>query len=512
MFVSLKSTFKALAMGSGFTPRGPVVGFCLLLLLVAAPGCLQITPVGNTDVIADGGNVEESTEEPASDEPAASVGNSVCDPFNNPQFGAHGYAHGLVGHLRYLNDDQPRYGDVMSYVNYGQMVDATLFMGKLDIPTRPFDRGFVTLDGDTVLNQSGNTLYEYFSLDLESQLELPESYPEGPYQFGLLADDGAFIEVDRGNGWEMLVNNDGTHPTKMMCATSALNMVHGQRYPIRVRYYQGPRYHIALILLFRPWVSDNPSAPLNDIQCGRSGNSRFFDSTKNPPAPQPAYVDMLKRGWEVVPTAAFQLPHSIASNPCGANHGGGGSGGGSDPVALDTLITSVSFEETITNSTEIRFEFEATRPGASFYCRLDNGATAACVSPVVYTGLAEGAHMFSVYAVDAVTGGVDTTPALHSWSVDTILPQLTAVSFTASTNSATISWSTNELTTGDLYWGLGTAVNQFLAGDGLFRLNHELTINGLNPNTVYSYLISGVDQAGNPVNVSRRVLRTAPMP
>ncbi len=68
------------------------------------------------------------------------------------------------------------------------------------------------------------------------------------------------------------------------------------------------------------------------------------------------------------------------------------------------------------------FEFSSSEASATFQCRLDGAAYAACASPRTYSGLDDGAHTFAVRAVDAVTGDVDDTPATREWTVDTTPP------------------------------------------------------------------------------------------
>jgi hypothetical protein len=63
------------------------------------------------------------------------------------------------------------------------------------------------------------------------------------------------------------------------------------------------------------------------------------------------------------------------------------------------------------------FAFEATEDGG-FECRLDSADEAdwePCSSPVSYTGLGPGTHVFEVRAVDAI-GNVDATPAVDTFS------------------------------------------------------------------------------------------------
>ena len=80
--------------------------------------------------------------------------------------------------------------------------------------------------------------------------------------------------------------------------------------PLELDYYQGPRYHISLVVMWRPW---NGSA--DDPSCGKQGNGMFFNSQVDPPAPQAAYNALLSRGWKVVSTPHYRL-EAPTQNPC----------------------------------------------------------------------------------------------------------------------------------------------------------------------------------------------------
>lgn len=291
--------------------------------------------------------------------PPSSDSNAVCNAFGDSQASQANY--GLLSDLYYLSDDQPRYSNTSDYLNFGHFVNQnSLYFNRLFIPTRPFDRGFVTQGGETILNANGNTLYEYFALHLESQLALSSEEFAGDYQVALLADDGAVIQVDdSGTGnYRVLVNDDGTHPTKMSCATTPITMDVNSRIPIKVNYYQGPRFHIAMIMMWRPWPT-NP-ADVNDPLCGTSGNSRFFDSTFDPPKPQVAYTDLLARGWRPLVTQNFVLPPSAPTNPCASN----------DPLVLTGAAVSAITQTTAT------FTWTSNNPSTS-QVELTNVATGA---------------------------------------------------------------------------------------------------------------------------------------
>lgn len=481
-----KAGTKAIgAINSSWGMKGYWVA-ALLVFSTLFTGCLatNIVPAGNTDSVVN---------TPADISP---TNNAVCNPFGNANHPGAGYAHGVVGSLKYLTNEMPRYGDVGSYIENGVPVDASIYFGKIDIPTRPFDRGFITLEGETLLNDQGNTLYEYFSLRLESMLRLQDASAPKKYQFGLLADDGANLLADFGNGYEVVINNDGTHPSKFMCSTTPVELDFARGLPIRIDYYQGPRYHIALVLVWREW-SDDPTFNPNDPLCGKQGNGHFFKFSENPPTPQPAWVNLLARGWSVVPVENYELPAGIAENPCDAME------------AIATEIVSVTPNTSFTNSSTITFEFASNYPGALFQCRLDNGSYETCTSPKTYTPVSTGTHEFHVRAADEL-GNYDEVGATHTWTVDVSAPTLVTTSFSVTSNTLTVYWTTNEPATTSLLWGLGGDTNLVVADDGVYKTNHSVTLSGLSPNATYSYKMVGTDQAGNTMTSSRRVARTNP--
>jgi hypothetical protein len=67
------------------------------------------------------------------------------------------------------------------------------------------------------------------------------------------------------------------------------------------------------------------------------------------------------------------------------------------------------------------FTFSASE-AATFQCRIDAGAYAACTSPHTTATLADGAHTIAVRAIDAA-GNTDPTPATRSFTVDATAPQ-----------------------------------------------------------------------------------------
>lgn len=232
----------------------------------------------------------------------------VCDPWGNE---VEDPSLGISAELFYLTPDQPHYDNVEDYIANGTSPDTFMFFSGLNLPTRKFDLGFPLATGDVVKNSDGDPLYEYFALRLTSVLKLgPEDEP-GEYEFALLSDDGAVWNMQQGEESITLVDNDGTHPTRMGCSTITLNLDHNSEILTQIKYYQGPRYHIALVPLWRKVDGTRESEPL----CGQQGNRKFFDYD-NDSEPQQAYLDLMDRGWKTLEPQNFGLPLTSLFNPC----------------------------------------------------------------------------------------------------------------------------------------------------------------------------------------------------
>lgn len=179
-------------------------------------------------------------------------------------------------------------------------------------------------------------------------------------------------------------------------------------------------------------------------------------------------------------------------------------------VAYPTVTTSIDSVAVI-NLTKFNTQtisFSSNIEGATFSCTLDGAAPAPCTSPIGYSGLADGAHLFTVKAT-APWGGVDNVGASVSWSVDTVTPVVSNVSFSTTSTTATINWSTNEGATSSLQWGITPNTGNTVADDGVYKTTHSIKILGLSPNTNYSVRPTGHDQAGNQYLAGPFTVRTA---
>ena len=84
------------------------------------------------------------------------------------------------------------------------------------------------------------------------------------------------------------------------------------------------------------------------------------------------------------------------------------------------LIDTAPPETLIDSHAGTRFTF-VSEPSATFECSLDDGPFAGCASPATYPGLAPGAHVFRVRALDPARNA-DPTPAELRWTIEAAPP------------------------------------------------------------------------------------------
>ena len=91
-----------------------------------------------------------------------------------------------------------------------------------------------------------------------------------------------------------------------------------------------------------------------------------------------------------------------------------------DVAAPDTTIETQPADPT--NQTNGTFTFSSDDPLAIFECKVDSGAFARCPATFETGVLTEGEHTLTVRAKD-LSGNVDATPAIYTWTVDTTPPE-----------------------------------------------------------------------------------------
>jgi hypothetical protein len=130
---------------------------------------------------------------------------------------------GLTGQVYKLNPDSGKLPNFKKLTPVG-----TIYTYSLNIPPRDFTRGIPGVPD----------LIEWFALDYSGRFWIAEP---GEYRFHLTSDDGSQLFIDD----KRVIDNNGIHP--VLTEEGKVKLKAGA-HSIRVSYFQGPRYHVALIL------------------------------------------------------------------------------------------------------------------------------------------------------------------------------------------------------------------------------------------------------------------------
>lgn len=134
------------------------------------------------------------------------------------------------------------------------------------------------------------------------------------------------------------------------------------------------------------------------------------------------YTDAVEIGDGSDPKDPDSVPdlsdNVVVEPPDGGGSGGGGGGSGaSEP---NTVLLTAPDEKS--KETSVEFTFDSNLTDTTFECRLDGNTFNACDTPKVYSGIAEGDHVFEVRAVS--DGLKDQSPASYAFTIDRTAPQL----------------------------------------------------------------------------------------
>lgn len=250
----------------------------------------------------------------------------VCDPFGGT--GPATPESGIVASLFYVGAGGAQLHLAEDYTTKAIRSRQRLFFSDINVPTRMFSEGFATQTSQVVKDDLGQRLIEWFGIQFQTSLALSADMPEGDYELASLGDDGVIVKAKINGTWQTVINNDGDHPTKMGCSKTIFHFARNAVLPIELTYYQGPRYHISNVLM---WRKTDAGIVGKDQQCGHLGNTYFFDPNKasQPLAP---YRDLLARGWTPIGKDNFFLPLEGNYNPCVQ---------GTDPVLSQFMVNEV---------------------------------------------------------------------------------------------------------------------------------------------------------------------------
>lgn len=122
--------------------------------------------------------------------------------------------------------------------NFGHMHPVgSVYTSSLNVWPQNFDRGFPNI----------TDRFEWFAIEYTGKLWVETT---GSYRFSLLADDGAKLYLNN----KVIIDNDGVHGAIALSGGATLTRgVH----EIKVEYFQGPRFTVALVLAVslpgEPW-------------------------------------------------------------------------------------------------------------------------------------------------------------------------------------------------------------------------------------------------------------------
>lgn len=284
--------------------------FCSVIMGTLILGCNQNPKNDEPAAVAATSAVEETaiTKYNVNKYPMNKV---VCNPWDPTP--AESPEYGLKASLFYRSSTQPRYYSAFDYVGKTTASNQSLFFKDLNVPARVFSDGFATQSSEAVKDDLGNLLIEYFGLKFETNLVLGPNDPAGLYELATLADDGVVVQALINGIWTDIVNSDGDHSVKMGCSTRYLDLTRQNEIPLKVFYYQGPRYHIANVLMWR----HVPDATKNiaSIECNKKGTKYFFDAENNS-KPLAAYDRVFSEGFRPIRHENFKIPDFVGYNPC----------------------------------------------------------------------------------------------------------------------------------------------------------------------------------------------------
>ncbi|HKW96683.1 MAG TPA: PA14 domain-containing protein [Bryobacteraceae bacterium] len=143
----------------------------------------------------------------------------------------------------------------------------SIYTTSLNVWPQTFDQGFPSI----------TDRFEWFAIEYTGRIWIENS---GQYRFSLLADDGARLYLND----KVVVDNGGAHGSFAVSGSATLSRgIH----EIKVEYYQGPRYTVALVLAIsppgQPWriFNTNDFKPPNDPdQLQKGGISNIGPSTQ----------------------------------------------------------------------------------------------------------------------------------------------------------------------------------------------------------------------------------------
>ncbi|MFL5680070.1 MAG: OmpL47-type beta-barrel domain-containing protein, partial [Chloroflexota bacterium] len=215
------------------------------------------------------------------------------------------------------------------------------------------------------------------------------------------------------------------------------------------------------------YCTPSPCTPSTPIGSSSAGPSYSFTWTTQPPD---GTYDVLARATDSAGNAAASTKQTVTISN----------------TPPDTTITTHPVDPS--NDPAPILRFTSSDPTATFECKLDAAAYAACTSPTTLNGIADGPHTFSVRSINAA--GPDATPATWTWTEDTAAPDTTITASPPNpslSSSAAFSFTSSET---------GSSFQCKLDGGAYTACTSPTTVTGLLDGS-HTFSVRATDAAGN---------------
>jgi hypothetical protein len=134
---------------------------------------------------------------------------------------------GLKGVIYYISHSETKFLDLEKEKPRG-----SIYTSSLNIPPQDYKAGFPGI----------GKRFEWFAIDYTGKFWISKP---GEYRWELTADDGAMLFIDD----KLVIDNSGIHPPVTLHGSTVLS---GGIHSLRVPYFQGIRYQVALVLKIAP--------------------------------------------------------------------------------------------------------------------------------------------------------------------------------------------------------------------------------------------------------------------
>ena len=123
--------------------------------------------------------------------------------------------------------------------------------------------------------------------------------------------------------------------------------------------------------------------------------------------------------------------------------------------------------------------------------------------PVALATLSQTVVPSRLIFVSANTNHCEALIYPKEFMADTIPPVITDISvINLANNSAKVTWETDEFADSVVKCGMNSTAYTETCKDELFVKEHEITLTGLSPDTMYYFVVNGTDQSGNSAESS----------